>query len=102
MSQITVQDSGFIVNDDATIGRIRFANINENDVQIFKMKIYPDYQGNGYATDALDDFISLARHRGYDAIETNHVTHVRMDYALESAGFHYVEDHKDNVYRFEL
>lgn len=102
MSQIRVLDSGFIVDDDATLGKIQFGNTNENDALIYKMEIYPEHQGNGYATEALIDFISLARSRGYDAIETNHVTHFRMDYALQSAGFHPVEEQKDNVYRFEL
>lgn len=86
-----------VLEDGTTVGFIKGSLSTLTQIDIKKK-----YRGEGYGTDALEEYIQLAQENGEEVIETTTVINPIFENILQSYGFEQTDEFSNNTYRYEL
>lgn len=97
MVKLKTEDDGTIVihQDSETVGYI---HATENTLT--QIDVFPEHQQNGYATDALEQFLEQKRANGYNTVRTTAVVSPTFERILVRAGFEPTEEEMANTYEY--
>lgn len=84
---VSLRRDGAIIVDDEEVGTLLF---EENHLE--KIEIDSEYQGNGYGTAAIRQFIDRTRSNGSDRITTTPATSNAIIHIFEKLGFENVKE----------
>lgn len=84
-----------IRRDSETVGYIQ---ATENTLT--QIDILPEYQDNGYATDALQKFLQQKKNDGYTEVRTTAVVSSTFERILLRANFTQTDDEMANTYKY--
>lgn len=70
---------------------------------IVQIDVYPDYRRNGYATEAVKQFIEYAReHTDYQFVRTTAIVSSGFEELVSDLGFKPTANENANTYQYEL